>query len=329
MADKNGKKMTSKQFAQAKRKRREWLTFVRMCRYGVNNFSRNAWLTIAATAVMTITLLSIFMTLAARDVLINTVDDVQKKVDLSLYVKTETQDSAVDTITNDLEKLSSVESVKYISPQQAREDFAHENRNKPQSLNALNEATNRFPGTFRVVVKDINNTSELEKFAKTNQTYLDNRDPNRDPSFSGGGKETINTIASWVSLAERVGYILSAVFVALSSLIIFNTIRMAIFNRKEEIQMMKLIGADRQFIRGPFIVEAVVYGFIAAVIATGLGLGLLLLVQRGLTDFGAAINPTIDTLTTFIGFVLLGMIVLGAVIGILSSLLATRRYLKI
>jgi len=319
------KKQTSKQITIQKRRRRQWMTFVRMCRYGVNNFSRNAWLTVAATAVMTITLLSIFMTLSARDILINTVDDVQKKVDLSIYVKTDVSDEAVETIENDLNKLSSVETVTYVSPEEAREDFAKANKDKPESLNALNEATNRFPGTFRVVVKDINDTSQLEKFTKDNQTYRDNRDPNRDPSFSGGGKDTINTIGSWVSLAERVGYVLSAVFVALSSLIIFNTIRMAIFNRKEEIQMMKLIGADRQFIRGPFIVEAVVYGFIAAVIATGAGLGMLMLVQRSLSDFGAAVNSTIDTVTTYIGFVLLAMIVLGAIIGILSSLLATRR----
>ena len=64
-------KMTSKQFAQSKRKRRQWITFIRMCRYGVNNFSRNAWLTIAATAVMTITLLIVFATLAARNTLVS------------------------------------------------------------------------------------------------------------------------------------------------------------------------------------------------------------------------------------------------------------------
>jgi cell division transport system permease protein len=193
----------------------------------------------------------------------------------------------------------------------------------------LNEATNKFPGTFKVTVKDINNTTQLEHFTKSNQTYLDNRDPNRPPSFSGGGKQTINTIGSWVSLAERIGYVLSAVFMALSSLIIFNTIRMAIFNRKEEIQMMKLIGADRQFIRGPFIVEAVVYGFIAAILATGLGYTVMLLIKPGLTSFGVPVAPTINTVTSYMAFVLLGMIVLGAIIGVLSSLLATRRYLKI
>lgn len=323
------RKLDAKQFALQKRKRRQWLTFLRMVSYGTHNFSRNAWLTVAATAVMTITLLSIFMTLAARDVLVNTVDDVQKTVDLSIYIKTDTPQEAVDEINSGLKGLSSVETVKYISPQEAREEFAKTRKSDPRSLAALNESTNKFPGVFNVVVKDINDTSQLDNFTKTNQAYLDNRDPNRSPSFEGGGKDIINTIGSWVGLAERVGYVLSAIFVALSSLIIFNTIRMAIFNRKEEIQMMKLIGADRQFIRGPFIVEAVVYGFIAAIIATAGGTGILLLVRRGLTDFGAAINPTVDLIIGNLWLVLPGMMLLGAVIGIMSSLLATRRYLKI
>lgn len=323
------KKLDAKQFALRKRKRRQWMTFVRMCRYGVNNFSRNAWLTLAATAVMTITLLSIFMTVAARDVLINTVDSVQKQVGLSIYVKTDTTESAAEQIKSDLEKLGNVEAVKYISPQQGRENFAERNRNDPSTLRAINESTSRFPGVFNITVKDINNTTELRRFADTNEAFKENRDPNRPPSFEGDGRSVIDTIASWVGLAERVGYVLSAVFVALSSLIIFNTIRMAIFNRKEEIQMMKLIGADRQFIRGPFIVEAVVYGFIAALLATGLGTFILILVRRNLTDFGAGINPTVDFILTYMPFVLLAMILLGGIIGVLSSLMATRKYLKI
>lgn len=323
------RKLDAKQFALQKKKRRQWLTFVRMCRYGVNNFSRNTWLTVAATAVMTITLLSIFMTMVARDVLVNTVDEVQKRVDLSIYVKTDVSDEAVATIKKNLSKLSSVEKVTYVSPEEARQDFAEKNKKDANSLNALNEATNKLPGTFKVLVKDINDTSELETFTKNDKTYQENQDPNRQPSFKGGGRETIQTIGSWVSFAEQVGYILSAIFVALSSLIIFNTIRMAIFNRKEEIQMMKLIGADRQFIRGPFVVEAIVYGFIAAVVATVLGLVILVGSQKGLSDFGISINPTIDSVVTYIGFVLLGMILLGGVIGTISSLLATRKYLKI
>lgn len=323
------KKSEPRAFQQNKRTRRKWLTFVRMCRYGINNFSRNTWLTIAATAVMTITLLIMFMTLVARQVLVDTVDDIKQKVDMSIYVKTDTTDQQAAEIRNEIEKLSTVKSVAYISPTQARKDFASQNKSDVQTLEALNEATNKLPGTFRVNIEDINDPSELDKFVKTNAIYKEHADPDRPASFSGERRSAIQNIGRAVQFAESAGIIASVVFVVISALIVFNTIRMAIFNRKEEIQMMKLIGADRSFIRGPFVVEAVVYGFIAAVIATILGMLALYGMRERLESYEVAIGNTIETVTAYIGVVLLGMIIAGAAIGVVSSLLATRKYLKI
>lgn len=324
------RKLDAKAFAQQKRKRRQWITFMRMCRYGVNNFSRNAWLTIAATAVMTITLLVVFVTLAARNVLVDTVSEIRDKVDMSIYVKNDISDKDVKTIQTSLEKLhSSVRRAAYVSPEDARENFAKDNKGSGGTLDALNEATNEFPGTFRISPVDINKTDELRRFVQTDPTLKKNIDPNREPSFAGERRSAIENIGRWVGFAEKIGLVASVVFIAISSLIVFNTIRMAIFNRKDEIQMMKLIGADRNFIRGPFVVEAVVYGFIAAVVATGLGIASLYASSDKLLSYGVVVQNTIDFVTIYIGFVLLGMILLGAIIGIISSLLATRRYLRI
>ncbi len=310
-------------------RRRKWLTFVRMCRYGVNNFSRNTWLTIAATAVMTITLLIIFMTLSARQVLVDTVDQIKDKVDMSIYIKTDTSSEDARKIQTEIKKLPGVKRVSYISPSEARADFASQNKGDAQTLEALNEATNKLPGTFRVSIVDINDPSQLDNFVKTNAFYKQHADPNREPSFSGERRSAIENIGSATKFAERVGLVASLIFIVISSLIVFNTIRMAIFNRKEEIQMMKLIGADRNFIRGPFIVEAVVYGFIAAILATILGMLALYGVKQKLVDYQIAIDGTVQLVTTYIGFVLLVMIIVGALIGVISSLLATRKYLKI
>jgi len=318
----------AKAFAKQKQNRRRWLTFLRMCRYGVNNFSRNIWLTIAATAVMTITLLIIFTTVAARSVLVGTVDQVRDKVNMSIYVKTDTSQADITTLTNDLLKLSSVKDVQYITPADARAQFAQSYKNNAGILNALTEATDKFPGTLSISVKDINDTSQLQNFVDTNTLLKQDIDPTQAPSFAGDSKATIESIGQAVNFAQQVGIIAGAIFVFISSLIIFNTIRMAIFNRREEIEMMKLIGADSSFIRGPFVVEAVVYGFIAAVIATGIGLAMLYALRPTLSNY-FNIQPTIDFITTYVGFVLLGMILIGALIGIVSSLLATRRYLKL
>jgi len=323
------RKLDAKAFAQQKRKRRQWLTFVRMCRYGVNNFSRNMWLTVAATAVMTITLLVVFITLAARNVLLDTVSEISNKVDMSIYVKNDINANDVKTIQGGLEKLKSVKGVTYVSPEQAKADFAEQNKGSSGTLEALNEATNEFPGTFRISPVDINKTDELRHFVDTDSTLKSDIDPNRAPSFAGDRRSAIENIGRWVDFAQKAGIIASIIFIAISSLIIFNTIRMAIFNRRDEIQMMKLIGADRNFIRGPFVVEAVVYGFVAAIVATALGIGILYASSDKLLSYGIVVSGTVNFLTLYIGFVLLGMVLLGALIGIISSLLATRRYLKI
>ena len=323
------RKLDAKTFAHQKRNRRRFLTFMRMCRYGVNNFSRNAWLTIAATAVMTITLLIVFVTLASRNVLLDTVDEISSRVDMSIYLETSTPDEAIQTVRSDLLKLENVNTVEYISPEEAREANARANSDDVAILEAINEATNQLPGTLRISLFDIDDTSQLDEFINTNQTYQEYEDSSQEPSFAGDRREAIKNITEFIGLAERVGLGATVLFVTISALIVFNTIRMAIFNRKEEIQMMKLIGADRNFIRGPFLVEAIVYGFIAAVVATALGLVLLHMVRDPLLAYDIAVQTTIDAVTKYVPLVLIAMILLGALIGVISSLLATRRYLKI
>ena len=323
------RKLDSKAFAKQKQSRRKWLTFVRMCRYGVNNFSRNAWLTIAATAVMTITLLIIFIAVASRSILIETVGQLRDKVDMSIYLKTDTPDDQANAIKKELLTLSTVKSVTYVSSTQARDIIAQENKNDVNYLAALNEATNMNPGILHVVVTNIDDTTQLASFVDNDKLLKQYIDTSRKPSFAGERKATIASIGHAINFAQEVGVIASLVFVTISSLIIFNTIRMAIFNRKEEIQMMKLIGADQSFIRGPFVVEAVVYGFIAAIIATGIGYGLLFSSSNTLASYDIAVQPTINFAVFYGGFVVLGMIIVGAIIGVISSLLATRRYLKI
>lgn len=326
---KTNKKRDAKAFAQQKRHRRQLLTFIRMCRYGINNFTRNAWLTVAATGVMTITLFVIFSSFAARNILQDTVTQIRNHVSMSIYVKPDTSASDAKQLTSSLERLSSVVSVSYTDSQQARTEFAEDNASNAATLNALNQATNEFPGTFNIKVVDINNTSQLSHFVATNALMKQDIDPSHAPSFAGDSRHAIETIGRAVDFTQEVGIIAGIVFVVMSMLIIFNTIRMAIFNRREEINMMILIGAEKSFIRGPFIVEAVVYGFFAAIIATGLGMGLLYAVEPALTSYQVNIQPTINLMTVYVGFVLLGMIVIGAAIGVISSLLATRRHLKL
>ncbi|HMQ96330.1 MAG TPA: permease-like cell division protein FtsX [Candidatus Saccharibacteria bacterium] len=312
-----------------KARRRQWITFVRMIQYGLSNFTRNAWLTIAATAVMTITLLIFFVTLSAQSILSTTVNAISETADMSIYLKTEVTEEQAKPILDRLNNLSSVKSVAFISASEARDQAAKDNKSDQDLLEALTEATNKMPATVRVVLVDINDTSQLNDFVKTDEEYLAKRDVDREPSFAGPRRDAIQSIAGWTILAQRIGFTASAIFVVISSLIIFNTIRMAIFSRKDEIQMMKLIGADKHFIRGPFVVEAIVYGLIAALLAAGIGYAALVGVESKLRGSGVDVMPTIELIQHNIVWVVLAMMVIGALIGTVSSLLATRRYLKI
>lgn len=320
---------SSKDSIRMRQRRRGWLTFVRMCRYGINNFSRNAWLTIAATAVMSVTLIIVFMTLSARQILVDTVSNVSRRADMSIYLKGDTPKKDVDTIKSRIEKLDNVDSVKYISAAEARDKQAEQYKDDPEALEAIRESSNEMPATLRVSVKELNNQQSLNQFIKSDKLYKKYKDSRREPSFSGERQQAIKTVGSWVRLAGIGGSIATVVFVVISSLVVFNTIRMAIFNRKDEIQMMKLIGAERSFIRGPFIVEAIMYGFIAAIIATVAGYSLLFFAHDPMTKYGIPVDNLLGHLTVYGGLVFLGMILVGATIGVVSSWVATRKYLKL
>ena len=321
-------KQNTKVLRVRKQRRRQLLTMMRIFRYGVNNFTRNAWLTIAATAVMTVTLVSIFITVAAQDILQRTVTNVTDNVSMSIYLKVDTSKDDVQPVINAIRELPSVRQIAFTSSDQARQKQIDENKSDASYIEAIGTATNQLPASISVWVKDLNDTKDLNDLVKTDGTLQEYINPSFPPTNLGTSKDTIKTIGSWLGAAQKIGWVVSAVFTVLSILVIFNTIRMAIFSRKEEIQMMKLIGASRGFIRGPFVVEAVVYGFIGAVLGTGIGYGVLLIASE---KIGSVINvgATVQLATSYIGLLLVGMIILGATFGILSSLLATRRYLKI
>lgn len=322
-------KQSTKALQQKRRHRRQWLTFWRMVRYGTNNFTRNAWLTIAATAVMTITLLIVLITVAAQNVLIDTTIDVGKRIDRSIFLVTGTTYEQAAPIIEKIAQLPNVDSVSFVSSEEARAQFAEENKDDLDALDALREATNMLPATIKVVLDKSNDTESMVNYINSSETLRPYLHPDRESTFLSERKNAADTIAAWTDIAQRVGIVASVVFVSISMLIVFNTIRMAIFNRKEEIQMMKLVGADKQFIRGPFVVEAIVYGLISAVIATGIGVVLLFTVDDQLTSWGVAVEPTIRYMTQYGVFVLMGMVLVGALIGTISSLLATRRYLRL
>jgi cell division transport system permease protein len=303
------------------------LQFLRILHGGSRNFMRNAWLSTAATAVMTVTLTIVVISFISNLALTATIKGVTDKIDVSVYLKNTTTPDQIADFKTSLESSGNVASLSYISPQQATDNYKAQNKNRPDLIQALNTAGNVLPSSIQIKAKDPKHLDTIEAVVSqpANQAILD---PTAPPSYTGGRKATIDRIVRFANFFKTIGLIGSIIFVIISTLIIFNTIRMAIFTRRDEIEIMKLVGATKWFIRGPFIFEAALYGILAAIIAIVLSYTLLF---GGATKLASYIDFS-STTSFFQHYPLVvigGELLLGILIGALSSVLAMSRYLKL
>lgn len=309
--------------------RRRWISLLRICRYGFNNFSRNAWLSTAATLVMVVTLLVLLTTFTARMIFNDTLDKIREKIDVTVFLVDEITVEQLNELKADISKLEIVSSIDHVSKEQAREIFKSQNKPFVEQLEALGELGeyNPFPASLRIILTDPNRLNEVTDLVNQDKYLALQSESN---STAQERRAAIETIARAASFSEIVGLVASIVFVVLSVMTIFNTIRMAIFNRRDEIEIMKLIGASKNFIRGPFIVEASLYGVFAAVISIALMYGMLLAGGPYLRSYqDIEVNSTLNLFTHWPLVILAAQLGIGVGIGVISSLLAIRRYLKL
>lgn len=308
--------------------RRKWITLTRICRYGLANFARNAWLTTAATVVMTVTLTIVLATFTLHLVFNDTLADIRQKIDISVYLADTITDQQKTEFTNAIKAVPSVTTIDYISKAQARQDYVNQNSGDQQQLEALSVLgdSNPFPASLKVHVGNTDHLNDISKLVaeKKYQSYQ-----SKPASLNGSRKDAIENIARAAQFSEIAGLAVSGLFLVLSIMVIFNTIRMAIFNRRDEIEIMKLIGAEKSFIRGPFIVEACLYGIFAAVVAITIMYLVLLSAGPSISSYGINIAPTIKFFSQYPALIFVGELLAGILIGIVSSFLAIRRYLKV
>jgi cell division transport system permease protein len=299
----------------------------RVLHSGSRNFMRNLWLSTAATAVMTITLIIIIISFISNSALTSTIKGVTDKIDVSIYLKDAIPDDQRLAFQKALEANSNVIGVEYRSKERVLAEEKAKHKNDQTYIQGLEFAGNPLPASFSVKAKDPKRLDSI--IAVSNQPdFKPLLDPTAPPSYSGQNKDTINRIVRVSNFFKTTGLVASIIFVIISTLIIFNTIRMAIFTRREEIEIMKLVGATKWFIRGPFVFEAALYGIIAAVIAAVLSYALLLGGAPKLANY-IDVKSTIDFFRSYPLLVILGELVIGIFIGTFSSILAMSRYLKL
>lgn len=308
--------------------KRKLITFYRVLRTGCINFVRNFTLSVAATAVMVITLTIVLFSVIANATFNNTIEDINSKIDISIYLKDSVTEEQRNRFTAELNALENVESLEYLSKEQVLEQYREDNKDNVDLLIAISETDNPLPATIKIDPVDPLRSEEIKEVVETEENLGLQSD---DTSYSGDRKEAIDRITNATSVLQRAVLIGIVVFGVISMLIIFNTIQMAIFNRREELRIMRLLGATPWYIRGPFIVETMVYGIIAAIISIILGNSLFTIQSQafeanslGLLDMSYASEYFAENFWKFFA----GLLVAGISIGAISALIATKRYLK-
>ncbi len=299
-------------------------TFKRIFRAGILNFWRNGWLSTATISVMMLAL-SMVLGLVLLSVLTEAlVGNLENKIDVSVYFKPNTDEAEVLKVKNDLLALSEVKNVAYVSRDEALARFKEKHKDDPVVLQALEEIDEnpleaslnikaKEPDNFPVVVSFLEGEQYAELITKVN--YYEN-------------KETINRLTAIVSAIRKGGAVASIVLALIALLVAFNTIRIAIYTLRDEINIMKLVGASNWFVRGPFLIAGTLYGAVAS-IATMLVFYPFIFV---LSPVLARFFPGADLLAYFTqNFFTLWIIlfIAGIVLSVTGSVIAIRKHLKI
>lgn len=310
--------------------KRKFITFWRVIHAGAVNFGRNAWLAIAAMAVMVVTLTIVLFSLITSAAFNHTISQINSKINISIYLSDSTTTQQRESLMDKLRQLSEVKSVSFVSKDQALAEYKIENANNKDLLQAINETGNPLPASIEIDPVDPSNIGQIKQVL-TNQTTIALEDPQAGTSYSGDRKAAIDTIAHATNILKRVGAGAVILFAFISMLIIFNTIQMAIFNRRDELTIMRLLGASTWYIRGPFVVESVIYGVLSAFISVGI-IDFLFIVSSQTLQASSLGLLDINYASAYFHHNFLWLLTLqlgvGIVIGAASSIIATRRYLK-
>lgn len=306
----------------------------RIVKYGAASFTRNIWLSIAATLVMTVTLVILLVTIGASLILTSTAETMQQKIDITVFFQPGTDPEILATMADEMRTDSNVSSVDIASSQDEFDALIEENKDNADLLAAFQDETmyqtmlSTMPATMRIKVYNANDLSSIRNIVETNELFQASLSEDKEPTYDANQAE-IQTINSWATIAKNGGLILGAIFIVISVLVIFNTIRMAIFSRREEIYMMKLVGADTSFIRGPFLIEAQISGIISGLLASTLAYIGFRFIAPNLASYGIDISLVSDLMgTSKLVLVYLGVVGVGILIGTVSARLAMQKYLK-
>lgn len=301
----------------------------RMIVGGAKNFVRSGSVSFATVLIMTVTLLIIGFLIFLSATLTHTMEAIKEKVDINIYFVPTASETEIFTVRDQLAGLEEVSAVVYTSREQALQEFTLRHAEDELTLQALEElGENPLGASLSVTAKD---PSQYERIA----VFLVDQNSAGGTGFSAiedinyfDNKTVIDRLTAAIRASESAGIIVILLFALASSVIAFATIRLAIYTARDEIAVMRLVGASNMYIRGPFIVEGIMAGLLAAAISLILFYPVTWYVGTAMSDWLGGFNLFAYYLENF-GMVFLVLVGAGVLLSGVSSWFAVRKYLKV
>ena len=300
------------------------VTLQRIIKSGLKSFWRNGWLSAATISIMVLTLIVITTLLMVNLVASVVLKNLQEKIDISVYFKSEAPEEDILIVKSQLEKLAEVQRVDYVSSEDALLKFRERHQDNPYLIQSLQElGENPLEASLNIKAQDPSQYEGISNFLEgiSYSTIIDKVDYRQN-------KDVIDRLSNIIINVKLVGLSLSGILVLIVILVTFSAIRLAIYSAREEIRVMRLVGANNWFIRGPFIVEGVLYGIISSLITLVVLYPVFWFFSPKLSGFLSINDFFVYFQANFWAFLAL-LLGLGVILGIASSFLAIRKYLRV
>lgn len=302
----------------------------RIIKAGFVNFWRNGFVSFSCIVVMTITLFVMGSLIFLNALLTTSLELLKDKVDVNVYFVTTTPEEKILALKSTLESKPEVERVEYISREDALIRFLERHKNDETELQAIRELPdNPLRASLAIKAKDPSYYEALNTFFASEESVLGENEEKFVAKVNyNDNRAAIESLTRIIDGIERFGLVITAFLCAASIIIIFNTIRMVIYIAREEISVMRLVGASDLYIRGPFVFEGIMYGFAAGIVTLVLFYPITFwLGPKTMVFFG---NFNLFTYyTSHFGPIFLTIIGTGILLGAVSSFFAVKKYLRV
>ena len=298
----------------------------RIFKFAIQSFLRNFWLSVVACIIFVLTLLLINISLTLNIFADKAIDSVKERIDVTIYFSDSAAEREILDVKERLMGMATVSEVIYISAEEAWQDFRESHADDPLIAESIEAVENPLPASLVVQARQLGDYPEI--LASLDDPAYDELIQDKDKDFEDTQKviDRLNHIAGRLQIA---GYLLSGVFILIALIVVYNTLGIMIYTHREEISIMRLVGATSWFIRGPFIMETFIYAFLASVIAMGIFYPVLSVTAPYVNSFFEGYNLNImDYINRNLWIVFGTELIVALVVSAIASSAAIGRYLK-